>query len=154
MSCTGLSSLTVYASKNVAAEFSHMNCLSQIYEKVYQNVPVKNIRMKCWRDLLHECIGNECPMWMGDFELTDMPGENAIGLGESKCALALKEKLKVYQSMLDIMEAIDTDGLYEDELLRQIAERTMERSLQPPTRTTGTKKVAPAEKKQKKLPLH
>jgi hypothetical protein len=51
-------------------------------------------------------------MWMDDFEFTDMPGENPIGLGESKCALALKEKLKVYQSMLDIMEAIDTDGIY------------------------------------------
>jgi hypothetical protein len=109
--------------------------------------------MKCWRDLLHECIGNDCPMWMEDFESNDMPGENAIGLGESKCALVLKEKLKVYQSMLDIMEAISPDGMFEDELFRQIAERTMERSLQPPSRTTGTKKVAPAAKKQKKLPL-
>ena len=109
--------------------------------------------MKCWRDLLHECIGNDCPMWMDDFEFTDMPGENPIGLGESKCALALKEKLKVYQSMLDIMDAVDTKGLYEDELFRQIAERSLERSLQPPTRTMGTKKVAPTAKKQKKLPL-
>lgn len=109
--------------------------------------------MKCWRDLLHECIGSECPMWMGDFDLADMPGENAIGLGESKCALVLKEKLKVFQSMLGIMESISTDGMYEDELFRQIADLTMERSIEPPTRTTGTKKVAPAEKKQKKMPL-
>jgi hypothetical protein len=90
---------------------------------------------------------------MGDFDLADMPGENAIGLGESKCALVLKEKLKVFQSMLGIMESISTDGMYEDELFRQIADLTMERSIEPPTRTTGTKKVAPAEKKQKKMPL-
>jgi hypothetical protein len=133
----------------VAAEYVRIRSI----QKNYLNVPLNVICMKCWRDLLHECIGNDCPMWMDDFEFTDMPGENPIGLGESKCALSLKEKLKVYQSMLDIMEAIDTDGIYEDELFRQIAERTLERSLQPPTRTMGTKKVAPAAKKQKKLPL-
>jgi hypothetical protein len=106
--------------------------------------------MKCWRDLLHECIGNDCPMWMEDFESTDMPGENPMGLGESKCALALKEKLKVYASMLDIVDAIDID---ENEFFRQMAECTLERSQQPPARTTGTKKAVPAAKKQKKLPL-
>lgn len=106
--------------------------------------------MKCWRDLLHECIGNDCPMWMDDFEFTDMPGEKQIGLGESKCALALKEKLKVYASMLDIVDAIDID---ENEFFRQMAECTLERAQQPPTHATGTKKAAPAAKKQKKLPL-
>ena len=109
--------------------------------------------MKCWRDLLHECVGNDCPMWMEDFEFTDMPGENAIGLGKSKCALALKEKLGVYESMMDIVNAIDTDGIDEDEFFRQMAECTLERSRQTPTRTAGTKKAVPLTKKQKKLPL-
>ncbi|MDO9323696.1 MAG: hypothetical protein Q7T80_01935 [Methanoregula sp.] len=107
--------------------------------------------MKCWRDLLHECIRNDCPMWMEDFESTDMPGENPIGLGESKCALVLKEKLKVYQSMLDIVDAIDTTEI-DEEFFRQMAECTRERPRQSPARTSDAKKAVPAAKKQKKLP--
>jgi hypothetical protein len=109
--------------------------------------------MKCWRDLLHECIGNDCPMWMEDFEFTDMPLEGPSGLGESKCALALKEKLGVYESMLDIVNAIDTDGIDEAEFFRQMAQCAPERSRKPPARTADAKKAVPAAKKQKKLPL-
>jgi len=107
--------------------------------------------MKCWRDLLHECIGNDCPMWMDDFEFTDMPGEKQIGLGESKCALALKEKLSVFQSMLDIAESVVTQSEFsDDELFRQIVECTMDQSRQPSARTLKTAKPEPAAKKQKK----
>ncbi|MDO9323677.1 MAG: hypothetical protein Q7T80_01840 [Methanoregula sp.] len=108
--------------------------------------------MKCWRDLLHECIRNDCPMWIEDFESADMPGENPVGLGESKCALVLKEKLKVFQSMLDIVDAIDTPGIDEEEFFRQMAECTLERSRQSTARTPDAKKTVPAAKKQKKLP--
>jgi len=109
--------------------------------------------MKCWRDLLHECIGNDCPMWMEDFDFTDMPGEGPIGLGESKCALALKEKLKVYQSMMDIVDAIDITEIDDEMFFRQVAERTREQPRQSPASTPVAKKAAPATKKQKKLPL-
>jgi len=108
--------------------------------------------MKCWRDLLHECIGNDCPMWMEDFEFTDMPDENPIGLGESKCALALKEKLKVYQSMMEILDSIDITEIDEEEFFRQVAECTRERPRPSPARTPVAKKAVPAAKKQKKLP--
>lgn len=108
--------------------------------------------MKCWRDLVHECIGNECPMWMEDFEYTDMPGEKEIGLGESKCALALKEKLKVYQSMMDILDAIDITEIDEEEFFRQMAERTREPPRKPSALKGEAKKaVVPAAKKQKKM---
>ena len=109
--------------------------------------------MKCWRDLLHECIGNDCPMWMEDFEFTDMPGEGPIGLGESKCALALKEKLKVYQSMMDIVDAIDITEIDDEVFFRHMAECTREQPRKPSALKGEAKKAVPAAKKQKKLPL-
>lgn len=110
--------------------------------------------MKCWRDLLHECVGNECPMWMEDFDLTDVPAEKTMGLGSSKCALALKEKLNVFQSMLDIAEAMVTQSEFgDDELFRQIVECSMEQSRPPSARNLKPAKPKPAAKKQKKLPL-
>lgn len=90
---------------------------------------------------------------MEDFEFTDMPDENPIGLGESKCALALKEKLKVYKSMMDIVNAIDITEIDEEEFFRQMAECTQKQPRKSPARTPDTKKAVPAAKKQKKLPL-
>ncbi|MEN6396222.1 MAG: hypothetical protein ABFC78_07050, partial [Methanoregula sp.] len=63
--------------------------------------------MKCWRDLVHECPGKDCPMWMEEFDLTGMADAEAMGFGSSKCALALKEKLNVFQSMLDIFDTLE-----------------------------------------------
>ncbi|MDO8873360.1 MAG: hypothetical protein Q7V05_11630 [Methanoregula sp.] len=107
--------------------------------------------MKCWRDLLHECSGNDCPMWMEEFDLTDVPNEKAMGLSGSKCALAINEKLCVFQSMLDIAESlVNPDIISDDDLFRQLAEFTLDPSRKGPARTLGTAKAVPAAKKQKK----
>lgn len=72
-----------------------------------------------------------------------------MGIGESKCALALKEKLKVYQSMMDIIDAIDITEIDDEIFFRQVAERTREQQRQSPARTPDAKKAVPAAKKQK-----
>jgi hypothetical protein len=119
--------------------------------KGYLNVPLNVIYMKCWRDLLHECSGKNCPMWMEEFDLSDVPEDKSMGLGGSKCALAIKEKLSVYQSMLNIADAmVDPDMISEDDLFRQMVECTLDQSRQPSARTLGTAKAVPAAKKQKK----
>jgi hypothetical protein len=107
--------------------------------------------MKCWRDLVHECSGDNCPMWMGEFDLTDMVDEKAIGLGGSKCALVLNEKLSVIRSMLDIFETLeDSEGINEEEFFHQVGKSTLDRIREPPARSKGMVKAVPSAKKQKK----
>ncbi|MEI8331086.1 MAG: hypothetical protein WCF90_05490 [Methanomicrobiales archaeon] len=85
-------------------------------------------------------------------EFTVMPGENAIGFGESKCALALNEKLKVYKSMMEILEGIDITKIEEVAFLHQMADLTREQTRNSTARTPVAEKAVPAVKKQKKLP--
>jgi len=90
-------------------------------------------------------------MWMEEFDLPEGMDENAMGLGDSKCALVLKEKLKVYLSMLDMFDTLeDIEEISGEEFLRQVGECALERSRQPPARNPKTIKTSPAIKKQKK----
>lgn len=73
--------------------------------------------MKCWRDLAHECAENDCPMWMEGFDLPMLGDDSGIGLNESRCAMVLKEKISLYQGLLEIMDFFEhTDGLIDEEL--------------------------------------
>jgi hypothetical protein len=67
--------------------------------------------MKCWRNLSHECAGDNCPMWMEGFDLSTLGDDNGIGINESKCAMVLKEKTAIYRGLLDIMDFFE--GAYE-----------------------------------------
>lgn len=88
---------------------------------------------------------------MEDFDLTGVPEEKAMGLGSSKCALAIKEKLSVFQSMLNIAEAlINPSEFGDDEFFRQMIECTMEKPRESSARTLKSAKPDPAAKKQKK----
>lgn len=73
--------------------------------------------MRCWRDLAHECAENGCPMWMEGFDLPMLGDDSGIGLNESRCAMVLKEKISLYQGLLEIMDFVEhTDGLIGEEL--------------------------------------
>jgi len=104
--------------------------------------------MKCWRDLSHECSANDCPMWMEEFDLPEGMDENAMGLGSSKCALAIKEKLGVYMSMLDMFDTLEE--ISGEEFFRQVGECALDRSRQAPACNPKPIKTGPAIKKQKK----
>lgn len=62
--------------------------------------------MKCWRDLSQECAGSTCPMWMEGFEVPDIDEGSGIGLNQSKCALVIKEKIALYQGLIDMVELV------------------------------------------------
>lgn len=75
--------------------------------------------MKCWRDLSLDCAGSECPMWMEGFEVPELDEGSGIGLNESKCALVMKEKIAVYQGLIDLVEIIEAlKERSDDELFR------------------------------------
>lgn len=71
--------------------------------------------MRCWRNLAHECAENDCPMWMEGFDLPMLDDDSGIGLNESRCAMVLKEKISLYQGLLEIMDFVEhTDGLIDE----------------------------------------
>ena len=75
--------------------------------------------MKCWRDLSLDYAGSECPMWMAGFEVPELDEGSGIGLNESKCALVMKEKIAVYQGLIDLVEIIEAlKERSDDELFR------------------------------------
>jgi hypothetical protein len=88
---------------------------------------------------------------MEEFDLTGMADAEAMGFGSSKCALALKEKLNVFQSMLDIFDTLeDPVEISEGEFFHQGSNGVLDQTRQPPARTKGSVKAVPAAKKQKK----
>jgi len=122
--------------------------------------------MKCWRDLSHDCAKNDCPMWMEGFDLPTLGDGSGIGLNESKCAMVLKEKIALYQGLLDIMEFIeDTEGLFDEDLSQMIddaprvssrrgskTKEPLQNTLLPHhnEKTTATKGPSPQQKRGKK----
>ncbi|MCX6694008.1 MAG: hypothetical protein NT074_05610 [Methanomicrobiales archaeon] len=76
--------------------------------------------MQCWRDLAHECAEIDCPMWMESFDLLDLVPNNEMGLNESRCALVLREKLRLFQSIMEMASFADEDDEEELETLQEI----------------------------------
>jgi hypothetical protein len=53
---------------------------------------------------------------MGGFDLPILDDDSGIGLNESRCAMVLKEKISLYQGLLEIMDFVEhTDGLINEE---------------------------------------
>jgi len=79
--------------------------------------------MKCWRDLSQECAGSNCPMWMDGFDVPDLDEGSGIGLNESKCAMVLKEKIALYEGLMDIVEIIrDMEDRNDEDFFRMLDE--------------------------------
>ncbi len=54
-------------------------------------------------------------MWMEGADLPFADDESPFGLNETRCALVLKEKLSLYQSVLEIADLIEHTGGFIDE---------------------------------------
>jgi len=107
--------------------------------------------MKCWRDLSHDCVTTNCPMWMEGVDLSNVSEKEQIGLNDSKCALVYNEKLGVFGKMLSIIEHVGEDmDLSDDDLFQMLYDVMPDQPglKSPPSR--GSSPVLPSGKKKKK----
>jgi hypothetical protein len=80
--------------------------LERIQKNIFLTMNVQN--MLCWRDLTKKCVEEDCPMWMTNFELSDVVDPEEIGLNENKCALVFNEKLGVMKTMVGILNSMSS----------------------------------------------
>ncbi|HON80953.1 MAG TPA: hypothetical protein PLN56_01645 [Methanoregulaceae archaeon] len=60
---------------------------------------------------------------MEGFDLPIPSDDGGIGLNESRCAMALKEKITMYHSLLEVMDYIETtDMLFDEDLFSALNE--------------------------------
>ena len=63
--------------------------------------------MKCWRDLGKDCVESSCPMWLKNIDFSDFSDKDELGLNDSRCVLVIREKMGVFQQMMDLAESMD-----------------------------------------------
>ena len=62
-------------------------------------------------------------MWVEGFDVPDLDEGSGIGLNESKCAMVLKEKIALYEGLMDIVEIIrDMEDRNDEDLFRMLDE--------------------------------
>jgi hypothetical protein len=77
-------------------------------------------------------------MWMESFDLLDMVPNNEMGLNESRCALVLREKLRLFQSIMEMAALADEDGEEELETLQDIMAYMRDHDLPGPSLPEGS----------------
>lgn len=71
--------------------------------------------MKCWRDLSQACPEEDCPMWINE-ETAPVPLGGLYNSDHGTCVLAANAKLEVIRNVMQMMECLDEDSLFDDEI--------------------------------------
>ncbi len=98
--------------------------------------------MKCWRDLSHDCVENDCPMWMEGFAPEDLArGTDSFGLNESKCACVYKEKFEFVQILAKLVTQMEDERDFDDDddnIMDEVITKLIEDAKEKKQMHTGT----------------
>jgi hypothetical protein len=106
--------------------------------------------MKCWRDLSHDCVENDCPMWMEGFSSEDLArGTDSFGLNESKCACVYKVKFEFVQILAKLLTQMENDMDFDDDDDDDIMDEVITKLIEESKQKKMTHTVTPVSEQKK-----